>query len=298
MIRIKNLYKIYKNGKIALTDINLEIHKGEFTAILGPNGAGKTTLINILGGNVKKTEGSVTIDRWNIDTDELNTKKIIGIVPQEISTEPFFTVYEVLALQSGYFGIRNNSTYINELLQALGLEEKRDSNCRALSGGMKRRLLIAKALVHRPKICILDEPTAGVDVELRQSLYLYLRKLHKIGITIVLTTHYLEEAELLCKRIVILNKGQIIADNTARNLIKSLGGTIKLILYLPRSVGNEKLMLFKNFHPIEEDKILELTVKKIDLCEIFSLLKKHDINFQDFTIKEPKLEDVFLKLIH
>ncbi|PCI25150.1 ABC transporter [Candidatus Peregrinibacteria bacterium] len=220
ILEFENIKKIYSNTKEALKGVTFTINKGEFVALLGPNGAGKSTLINILAGNVRKSEGNLTVDGINFDEDELSTKRKIGIVPQEISHDSFFTVNEVLVNQSGYFGIKNNQDRIDMLLTELSLMDKKHVNTKALSGGMKRRLLIAKAMIHDPDIIILDEPTAGVDIELRQNLYLFLQKLHKSGKTIILTTHYMEEAEKLCQRMIIMRNGEIVADKSQADLKK------------------------------------------------------------------------------
>lgn len=220
MLRIENLNKTYeKDNKVALENINLHINKGEFTALLGQNGAGKTTLINVLAGNVIKNSGKITIGGYDLDTHELDSKRIIGIVPQEIAIDFTFSVNDILTMQSGYFGIRQNQEYIDWLLESLSLQDKKHAIARRLSGGMKRRLLIAKSLVHRPQLFILDEPTAGVDIELRHNLYEFLEKLHAEGLTIILTTHYLEEAERLCKRIVMIQNGRIVLDEDRESLL-------------------------------------------------------------------------------
>lgn len=213
-LKIENLSKTYKNGTEALKNVSLTINRGEFVALLGPNGAGKTTLINVLASNVKKTEGKVHIGPYDIDSHHLEAKKLLGVVPQEIAADHFFTVKQMLKQQSGYFGVRFNEKKVDDLLKELSLYDKRNTNTRALSGGMKRRLMIAKALVHDPMLFILDEPTAGVDIELRQALYASLRERHAAGQTMILTTHYLEEAEKLCDRIIVINKGEIVADAT------------------------------------------------------------------------------------
>ena len=210
-LEVKGLNKIYNSGTQALSDFHLEIPRGEFFALLGPNGSGKSTFINILAGPTKKTSGEVKICGLDLDENREQTKFLIGVVPQEISFDSFFNVNEVLQLQSGYYGIKNNQAHIDDILENLHLKDKKFANTRMLSGGMKRRLLIAKALVHKPKVLILDEPTAGVDVELRHNLWKYMRQLNKEGLTILLTTHYLEEAEDLCKRIAIINKGKLVA---------------------------------------------------------------------------------------
>jgi ABC-2 type transport system ATP-binding protein len=204
----------------ALRGVSLEINEGEFFGLLGPNGAGKTTLISILAGLCKPTEGSAKVMGFDVQAEFRQARKLLGIVPQELVFDPFFTVRETLEFQSGYFGVRNNDDWIDEILENLGLTDKADKNMRALSGGMKRRVLVAQALVHRPPVIVLDEPTAGVDVELRQSLWQFITRLNREGHTIVLTTHYLEEAQELCNRIAMLKKGQIVALDTTANLLQ------------------------------------------------------------------------------
>jgi ABC-2 type transport system ATP-binding protein len=217
-ISFKHLTKNY-GSLVALNDVSLEIEEGEFFGLLGPNGAGKTTLISILAGLCRPTTGSVEVMGHDVQSDFRAARRLLGIVPQELVFDPFFTVRETLQFQSGYFGIKNNAEWIDEILHHLGLADKANKNMRALSGGMKRRVLVAQALVHRPPVIVLDEPTAGVDVELRQSLWKFISRLNKEGHTIVLTTHYLEEAQELCGRIAMLKKGQIVALDTTANLL-------------------------------------------------------------------------------
>lgn len=217
-ISFKNLTKHY-GSLVALNDVSLEIEEGEFFGLLGPNGAGKTTLISILAGLCRPTAGSVEVMGHDVQADFREARRLLGIVPQELVFDPFFTVRETLQFQSGYFGIKNNGEWIDEILHHLGLADKANKNMRALSGGMKRRVLVAQALVHRPPVIVLDEPTAGVDVELRQSLWKFISRLNQEGHTIVLTTHYLEEAQELCGRIAMLKKGQIVALDTTANLL-------------------------------------------------------------------------------
>ena len=217
-IEFKNLRKEY--GKLtALDGVNLQIEAGEFFGLLGPNGAGKTTLISILAGLCRPTSGSAEVMGHDVQKEFRIARRLLGIVPQELVFDPFFTVRETLAFQSGYFGVKNNSDWIDEVLFNLGLTDKANENMRALSGGMKRRVLVAQALVHRPPVIVLDEPTAGVDVELRQSLWKFIGRLNQEGHTIVLTTHYLEEAQALCNRIAILKKGRVVALDTTANLL-------------------------------------------------------------------------------
>ena len=217
-ISFKHLTKNY-GSLVALNDVSLEVEEGEFFGLLGPNGAGKTTLISILAGLCRPTKGSVEVMGHDVQSDFRSARRLLGIVPQELVFDPFFTVIETLQFQSGYFGIKNNGEWIDEILHHLGLADKANKNMRALSGGMKRRVLVAQALVHRPPVIVLDEPTAGVDVELRQSLWKFISRLNKEGHTIVLTTHYLEEAQELCGRIAMLKKGQIVALDTTANLL-------------------------------------------------------------------------------
>ncbi|MEY4482452.1 MAG: hypothetical protein RIQ84_1614 [Pseudomonadota bacterium] len=217
-IAFEDLSKNYGDLK-ALDHINLEIQEGEFFGLLGPNGAGKTTLISILAGLCRPSSGHAKVMGHDVQSDFRAARRLLGIVPQELVFDPFFNVRETLEFQSGYFGIKNNGDWIDEIMHHLGLTDKADKNMRALSGGMKRRVLVAQALVHRPPVIVLDEPTAGVDVELRQSLWKFVSRLNQEGHTIVLTTHYLEEAEQLCGRIAMLKKGEIVALDTTSNLL-------------------------------------------------------------------------------
>lgn len=203
----------------ALSDVSLQIAPGEFIALLGPNGAGKTTLIQILAGLVRPSAGNAAIMGFDVVSDPVKARRALGVVPQELVFDPFFTVRETLRIQSGYFGIRNNEAWIDELLDCLGLADKAEANMRALSGGMKRRVLVAQALVHRPAVIVLDEPTAGVDVELRKSLWAFIQRLNCEGHTVLLTTHYLEEAESLCSRVVLLKSGRVLADEKTQDLL-------------------------------------------------------------------------------
>ncbi len=225
-ISVQNVSKHY-GALQALNDVSLSIEQGEFFGLLGPNGAGKTTLISILAGLVNADHGRAAIMGANVQTHFRNARRMLGVVPQELVFDPFFTVRETLQFQSGYFGIRNNDAWIEEVMTNLDLMNKADSNMRALSGGMKRRVLVAQALVHRPPVIILDEPTAGVDVELRQSLWQFISRLNQDGHTIVLTTHYLEEAEALCQRIAMLKQGKIVALDTTENLLSQYGSIKK-----------------------------------------------------------------------
>ena len=298
IIQIEGVSKIFKkNDTHALSDVSFTIEEGEFVALLGPNGAGKSTLINILGGNTNMNNGSIEIDGYNLEREEIFTKRSIGIVPQEVNFDDFFTVREVLMYQSGYFGIKNNEEYIDELLKEYSLYEHRNKNTHELSGGMRRRLLIVKALIHKPKICILDEPTAGVDIELKANLYESLRKLHKQGVTIILTTHYLEEAENLCKRIIIIDKGKIIADESKTSLMKRVGDMALLVLSFPQNVKKSDLSFIKNYSYSYENSVLEVSLPKPDIPNFLQNLSKNNLTYNDLKIHEEKLEDVFNKLV-
>ena len=219
-IEVKQVCKHYGNLRV-LTNINLEIHAGEFFALLGPNGAGKTTLISIIAGLSLANSGSVNVMGHHVITQYQQARRNLGIVPQELVFDPFFTVRETLLIQSGYYGIKGNARWVDEIIERLDLTDKANVNMRALSGGMKRRVLVAQALVHKPPVIILDEPTAGVDVELRQTLWDFIKQLNQDGHTIVLTTHYLEEAETLCNRVAMLKEGKIVALDSTQNLIST-----------------------------------------------------------------------------
>jgi ABC-2 type transport system ATP-binding protein len=220
----ERLKKKPREGLVALRDVDLRIEHGEFFGLLGPNGAGKTSLISILAGLSYATSGQAWVYGHNVVTDFRQARRALGVVPQELVYDPFFTVRETLRIQSGYFGLRNNDAWIDEVLHNLGLTEKANANMRALSGGMKRRVLVAQALVHRPPVIVLDEPTAGVDVDLRRSLWEFIARLNKEGHTILLTTHYLEEAEALCGRIAMLRGGRVVALDTTEALLARVGG--------------------------------------------------------------------------
>ncbi|MEL7661573.1 MAG: ABC transporter [Acetobacterium sp. MES1] len=299
MLSVRDVSMIYQKGKKeALKNINLEIAEGEFTALLGQNGAGKSTLINILAGNVKKTQGSVSIGGYDLDKKELETKKIIGIVPQDTGYDFVFTVDEALKKQSGYFGIKNNKAYIDEVLEALYLTEKRSARIRDLSGGMRRRFLIAKALVHKPKILILDEPTAGVDIEMRHTLYDFLVKLHQSGTTIILTTHYIEEAEKLCKRIVIIDGGKIIADEPKEELMDAFSRESIIEVHFDQALNLADFDFLSDYHPRIEDKTrLQLKASKKDLSKVFRQLSEKNLEFTNLVVERPKLEDIYLNII-
>ena len=298
-IEAKEVNKTFtkKNKKtLALQNFNIQIKKGSIHGLLGPNGAGKSTFINILGSLVKKDSGNINICNLNIDSETKQSKFKIGIVPQELNIDPFFTPYELLELQAGLYGIRKAKRKTDEILENVGLIDQKNSYARTLSGGMRRRLLVAKALVHSPEMLILDEPTAGVDVDLRKSLWNYIKKINKLGTTICLTTHYLEEAEELCDRITILNNGKVIKDDTKNNLLKIISN--KTVLFQINSeifIPNE----LKNFNPKIENSNLKITYDKniTSLKEIIDILNRNKISFQEINTFESDLEDIFLKLV-
>ena len=288
---------IKKNKKtLALQNFNIQIKKGSIHGLLGPNGAGKSTFINILGSLVKKDSGNINICNLNIDSETKQSKFKIGIVPQELNIDPFFTPYELLELQAGLYGIRKAKRKTDEILENVGLVNQKNSYARTLSGGMRRRLLVAKALVHSPEMLILDEPTAGVDVDLRKSLWSYIKKINQLGTTICLTTHYLEEAEELCDRITILNNGKVIKDDTKNNLLKIISN--KTVLF---HIDTEILLPneLKNFNPKIENGSLKVTYDKntTSLKEIIEILNKNKISFEEINTYESYLEDIFLKLV-
>ena len=296
-LKIENLVKRYNKSKLALDGVNLEVPVGSFFALLGPNGAGKSTMINIIAGITKKDSGKIDIMGYDFDTDNTMAKRQIGIVPQEIMLDSFFTVYEALEIFAGYYGIRPNQRRTNELLDALGLSDKKNTLTRHLSGGMKRRLLVAKAMVHSPKVLILDEPSAGVDIILREQIWEYLLKLNKEGTTIILTTHYLEEAEKLCDYISFINNGSIIHTDKKTNLLSTFGykkitiDTTKKVTHKPEdfNILNAKFsgnhMEFIS-HP-----------QTMHTGEIISKVIKLGYEINNITILEPELEDIFKKII-
>ena len=295
-IVFKNIKKSYGSVK-AVNGINLTIYQGEFFGLLGPNGAGKSTLINMLAGIVKSTSGSIKAMGFDVEKNYQEARHSLGIVPQELVFDPFFNVREMLRFQAGYFGKgRENYDWIDEVLERLDLTEKAFTNMRQLSGGMKRRALIAQALAHRPPIIVLDEPTAGVDVELRQRLWAFMKDLNQSGHTIVLTTHYLEEAENLCKRIAMVNQGKLVALDDTKKLIRK-NSSKNLNIKIDSKDVQKVLKILKNFKIFIENEILTITLEELDeLNNIIVLLKKNKIKFFDIQTTEPDLEKVFLQM--
>jgi ABC-2 type transport system ATP-binding protein len=296
-IEIRNLTKVYKGGKRALDGINLSIPRGQIYGLLGPNGAGKSTTINILAGLVNKTQGDVSIWGFDIDVNPRNAKNSIGIVPQEIVFDPFFTPFETLENQAGYYGVPKDRRRSMELLSAVHLEDKANAYARTLSGGMKRRLLVAKAMVHSPPILVLDEPTAGVDVQLRQQLWAYVRELNRLGVTIVLTTHYLEEAEELCDRIAIINHGRVITDKPTRELIAMAQEKVVQVT-VDRDVGVVPTAPCFEKVELSDGRILTITYMKdrANAGQVLSAVQASGHAIVDLVTRDPDLEDVFLNL--
>ena len=298
-IEAKNVNKIYKRKNLevnALKDFNIKIKKGSIHGLLGPNGAGKSTFINILGGLVKKNKGNINICGIDIDKNQKLSKFKIGIVPQELNIDPFFTPFELLELQAGLYGIPKKNRKTEEILDNVGLLDNKNAYARTLSGGMRRRLLVAKALVHSPEMLILDEPTAGVDVELRSMLWNYIRDINNQGTTICLTTHYLEEAEKLCENITILDKGQVIKNDSKINLLNIISTkTVSFDFESKQEIPIELLQ----FNPKVEKNRLTLSYdkSKVSLSSIINILNKHNIVFLEMSTYESNLENVFTKLI-
>jgi ABC-2 type transport system ATP-binding protein len=297
-IRIESLCKRYAGGKLALDDVSFDVPRGQIFGLLGPNGAGKSTLINILAGLVTKSSGKATI--WGFDLDEhpRNAKRSIGIVPQEILFDPFFTPREALEIQAGLYGIPPSDRQSDALLAAMHLTDKAGAYARTLSGGMKRRLLVAKAMVHSPPILVLDEPTAGVDIELRRELWNYVRELNGKGVTVVLTTHYLEEAEQLCDRIAIIHHGRLIANEPTRELIAKAQDKAVVVTFERDIDQVPTAPCFENIALIDP-RTLEITYRKdkVNAGEVLASLADNGLAIVDVSTRDPDLEDVFLSLV-
>ena len=294
-VRFEDVSKVFAGPRgplRALDGVRFDIEAGEFFGLLGPNGAGKTTLISVLAGLARATSGRVTVMGHDVVTDYAAARQALGIVPQELVFDPFFSVRETLRIQSGYFGIRHNDAWIDELLQGLGLADKAGANMRQLSGGMKRRVLVAQALVHRPPVIVLDEPTAGVDVELRQTLWQFIARLNKQGHTVLLTTHYLEEAEALCSRIAMLKQGRVVALDRTANL---LAGTASTML---RFKTDDTLPPDLAARARVTGRIAQVTAH--DAAEVESLLarlREAGVRVEELEIGRADLEDVFLEIM-
>ncbi len=293
-IEIRGVSKTYGSVR-ALADIDLDIAEGEFFALLGPNGAGKTTLISILAGLARADTGSLKVMGHDVTTDYRGARRSLGVVPQELVFDPFFTVRETLQFQSGYFGLGRNNDWIGEVMARLDLTNRADFNMRALSGGMKRRVLVAQALVHKPPVIILDEPTAGVDVELRQGLWQFIRQLNGDGHTIVLTTHYLDEAEALCSRVGMLKQGKLVALDSTHNLLKGYSGA-QLRLRLANGSLPESLAQMTAGAPTNGEYLLGLR----DYAEVETVLaelRKNNLTVTFMELEQPDLEEVFVEIM-
>jgi ABC-2 type transport system ATP-binding protein len=291
-IRLRGLEKRF--GQVqALRGVDLDIEAGEFFALLGPNGAGKTTLISILAGLTRASAGTADVLGFDVERDYRQARRSLGVVPQELVFDPFFTVREALEFQSGYFGIKDNAAWIDELLDHLGLAAKANTNMRNLSGGMKRRVLVAQALVHRPPVIVLDEPTAGVDVELRQSLWAFVRRLNGEGHTVLLTTHYLEEAESLCSRVAMLKEGRIVALDRTDNLLQTASERC-LVLELD---GELPPALASRLKSREGARLLFDLPDLAELEGLLGQLRAAGVRVKDMELRQLDLEDVFLRVM-
>jgi ABC-2 type transport system ATP-binding protein len=276
----------------ALNSVSFDIEEGEFFGLLGPNGAGKTTLISILAGLAKATEGRVLVHGHDVQTDYAQSRRLLGVVPQELVFDPFFSVREALRFQSGYFGVKKNDAWIDELLESLGLADKANANMRQLSGGMKRRVLVAQALVHKPRVIVLDEPTAGVDVELRQTLWQFVAKLNREGSTVLLTTHYLEEAEALCGRLAMLKQGRVLALASTSELLKSASSNVlrfKLDGQLPADLAGRARVT---------GRIVQFPANNaVEIENYLAAVRQAGLVAEDVEIRKADLEDVFLDVM-
>lgn len=296
-IKITDIKKRYQSLQ-ALGGVSLAIEEGEFFGLLGPNGAGKTTLISIIAGLNRADSGSVAVQGHDVVSDYRAARKNIGVVPQELVFDPFFTVRETLRMQSGYFGVKNNDKWIDEIMENLDLSNKADVNMRALSGGMKRRVLVAQALVHKPPVIVLDEPTAGVDVELRQTLWKFIARLNKEGHTVVLTTHYLEEAQALCNRVAMLKAGKVVALDSMAALIKRISGAqMKLKLAqgsLPDAL--RALLISQDGPAVANQSVLRISHYS-EVEPILAALRVVGCVIEDLQLQQADLEDVFLQIM-
>ena len=300
-VSVNRLTKIYAknstNSVIALNELNLEVKEGEIFGLLGPNGAGKTTFINILSGTVIKTKGSVNVWGFDIDKNPRQVRASIGIVPQEVNLDAFFSPRKLLELQAGLYGVPKKNRITDTILKMVSLEKQAESYSRSLSGGMKRRLLIAKAMVHQPPILVLDEPTAGVDVELRQNLWENVKNLNKQGVTIILTTHYLFEAQEMCDRIAILNKGNLVALDTTKNLLNRIK-TKKIIFKVNKLIDLTKKKISGLFFSSNSNNEIMITYErnKHKIEDIINIIKNEGVEIIDISTEDGNLEDVFIQL--
>ena len=302
-IRITQVEKNYQSLK-ALGGVSLEIKQGEFFGLLGPNGAGKTTLISIIAGLIRPDGGTVTIHGHDVVNDFRAARQMLGVVPQELVFDPFFTVRETLRLQSGYFGLSNNDRWIDEVMENLDLTSKADTNMRALSGGMKRRVLVAQALVHKPSVIVLDEPTAGVDVELRQTLWKFIARLNREGHTVVLTTHYLEEAQAMCQRVAMLKAGKVVALDTMAQLIRRISGSQLVLQLKSGSLPPDLRQLVISPHDLQASAMPQpankFSLRINDYAEvekILARLRESGAVIEEMQLQQADLEDIFLQIM-
>ena len=301
-LAVENLTKVYSNSKTkkhnkALNELSFEVRQGEVFGLLGPNGAGKTTFLSILGGTVIKTSGKVNVWGFDLDQNPRQVRASVGIVPQEVNLDAFFSPKKLLELQAGLYGISKENRITDLILKMVSLQDKANAYSRSLSGGMKRRLLIAKAMVHQPPILILDEPTAGVDVELRNNLWENVKALNKEGVTIILTTHYLIEAQEMCDRIAIINKGNLVALDTTEKLLERI--KTKKINFKVKNIELNKNLMMKdiNFKINSKNSILVTYEKNsLDFGEIINYLNENNIKIEDISTEDGDLEDVFVQL--
>ncbi len=301
-LTVENLTKVYLDSKTkkenkALSNLNFEVKQGEVFGLLGPNGAGKTTFLSILGGTVTKTSGNVNVWGFNLDKNPRQVKASIGIVPQEVNLDAFFSPHKLLELQAGLYGITKKDRITDLILKMVALEDKANAYSRSLSGGMKRRLLIAKAMVHQPPILILDEPTAGVDVELRNNLWDNVKELNKEGVTIILTTHYLIEAQEMCDRIAIIDRGNLVALDTTQKLLERI--QTKKINFIVKDVDLSKSLSMKGIQfKINTKNLISATYEKssLDFGEIINYFNQNEIKIEDISTEDGDLEDVFVQL--
>ena len=301
VLNVKDLNKIYSKNSSksihAINNLNLKVNEGEIFGLLGPNGAGKSTFINILAGTTIKTSGEVNVWGFNLDINPRQVRASIGIVPQEVNVDPFFTPWNILELQAGMYGIKKKDRITETILKLVSLDQQSKSYTRTLSGGMKRRLLVAKALVHKPPIIILDEPTAGVDVELRNKLWDNVKQLNKQGVTIILTTHYLNEAEQMCNRIGILNKGSLVALDTTKNLLKRIQTKIvKIAVDKKVNINNNSLKSINILSNETGELVVSYEKNALNINEIIKFINDQNIKLLDISTDDGDLEDVFIRL--
>jgi ABC-2 type transport system ATP-binding protein len=292
-IEVEQMHKRYGALRV-LAGFDLKIEPGEFFALLGPNGAGKTTLINIMAGLTRATSGRARVMGYDVVSHYREARRMLGVVPQELVFDPFFTVRETLIIQSGYYGLKNNGAWIEEIIHHLDLADKADTNMRALSGGMKRRVLVAQALVHKPPVIVLDEPTAGVDVELRQGLWRFIKQLNREGHTIVLTTHYLEEAEALCSRVAMMKQGNVVALDSIRNLVSSVSGCSVRLRLSPDTLPPALQPLMSR----REEGCYILTLAEYSQLEqVMAALRRAALQVLEMQVLQPDLEEVFIRIM-